>query len=741
MNIHNKTIRCYKEAEEMSLLFLEEKPTIGAFDTETNGLNIGICQPFMFQFGWLSNDSENIHAYVVELDKMFKTDAQKIIQLWHECAKYLTYYFAHNVKFDLHMLRNFGTPYTHDNLSDTQFLIRFAHDNIHTTEGGPPLSLKDYTQKYIDGDARYHEKLIKKERSDIAKHFNQVLKLKLKGEIPPEKFKAKSYTMKVLNEILEDCIADEDSLKEYSIYDKYIEWRDELPEFIKHKVTSSVSSDMIPYNILNRENMIKYAFKDIEYPLKIYKKLIPIIEARDNLNAFTFENKLIRPFYEMEAEGFQADLTYLILARERVKRYIKNKRLRLNRLAGEPIKVTQHKRIKELLKERFELVLESTDVTVLQKCLNENIPPDTKAFISIIVELRTLEKWYSVYITRYIQNLKEAPKLYTQINQVGAVTGRVSSDFQQFPKKPICGDNNVELFHPRKMIKVSEGGYNAIVYLDYSQIELRLQAFYTILVGNTDRNLCRAYMPYGCNNENGVQFDYRNPEHIKNWNTLWYLEEDKEVLWTPLDVHGATTEIATGLTPDHPDFKKLRTEIGKRVNFAKNYGAQFNKIKELFPNKSLEEVRKIDESYYIAFPGIKTYHDYCYKRSYNSSYTENLFGIKYYNVSGHKLINMLIQGSAAHFLKEKIIAVTNYLKEHNLKSKFQMTIHDELILLWHKVDSIQHILKLKNLMEDWTDTQVPIVVDIELSTTTWEAKKEVNSLNEIQKIISTGPIG
>ena len=47
--------------------------------------------------------------------------------------------------------------------------------------------------------------------------------------------------------------------------------------------------------------------------------------------------------------------------------------------------------------------------------------------------------------------------------------------------------------------------------------------------------------------------------------------------------YGVTTEKATGLTPDHPEFKTLRSKIGKPVNFAKNYGAQRQRIRQMFP--------------------------------------------------------------------------------------------------------------------------------------------------------------
>ena len=323
--------------------------------------------------------------------------------------------------------------------------------------------------------------------------------------------------------------------------------------------------------------------------------------------------------------------------------------------------------------------------------------------------------------------------MYTTIHQVGTVSGRVTSDFQQFPKDAIKTVDGEELFQPRKMVTTSEG-YDAIVYLDYSQIELRFQALYTILVGNPDLNLCRAYMPYQCVDSSGTEFDYSNPEHIKRWKEQWFYKEDTSKPWTPTDVHGATTKAAFDIDESHPDFHRLRY-VGKRVNFAKNYGAQYGKICQMFPEYDAERCRKIDSAYYTAFPGVKAYHAYCYDRQ-QYSYTTNLFGIKYYNVSGHKLINMLVQGSAAFYLKLKIIQLYNYSKEHHLKTRWQMQIHDELSWEHHEDDDPAEFFEFKRIMEDWDEALVPIVADMEVTTSTWAAKVEVETLDELREALN-----
>lgn len=145
----------------------------------------------------------------------------------------------------------------------------------------------------------------------------------------------------------------------------------------------------------------------------------------------------------------------------------------------------------------------------------------------------------------------------------------------------------------------------------------------------------------------------------------------------------------------------------------------------MFPEFDEEQIDKIDGAYYKAFPGVKEYHDYCYRLAQQQPYAQNLFGVKYYNVSGHNLINMLIQGTGAYFLKSKIVKVYNYLKEHHCKSTLQMQIHDELSFEWHKDDDISIFYDIKAIMEDWEDTLIPIVADMEITRTNWAEKVEV----------------
>lgn len=734
------TIQHTSDFEKLKKIVETVKPTVGAIDTETTGLHIINDKPFVIQFGFL--DISNMRGFTFAIDLENLPFADEVLSYWDSIAHNLKYYMGHNIKFDLHMLANIGHEYKDDNLTDTMFYIRYGHDALHPEEGGPPLGLKEYATRYIDRNAKLHEKRLDREKTDQAKIFNNKLKSMLNQSNAklPKGCDAKSFTLKVVNDMFKDCIFEISDLPE-DIKEVYLEWLHSLPLYLQHKVHSIVESEMIRYDHLDRDNLLKYAHYDIIYTLEIFASLAHIIENRKQETAIMIENKCLLPWYEMERHGFKADVEYLEESRIKLKAYIKEQRKKLYKLAKEEFAVGQHQAIKRIFENVFGLKVASTGNEALNTLKTKLDTNDKKLgtleFIDLLQELRTLEKWYAVYILRFQKDLKNNDRLYASINQVGAVSGRVTSDFQQFPKKAIKTKDGEELFHPRKIVKTD----TALVYLDYSQIELRFQALYTVLLGQPDFNMCRAYMPYECftfldyDNQKHI-FDPNNPLDIKYYNQYnWYHNEDHKQ-WTPVDVHGATTTAATGKHPGDPDWDILRRDVGKRVNFAKNYGAELPRIKQMFPDKSHEECVRINDAYYKAFPGIKVYHQYCAERASLYSHTTNLFNIRYYNVSGHKLKNLLIQGSAAFFLKLKIIELYNYCKQNNIKTKFQMQIHDELSWEYDPADSPEIFFKFKEIMEDWKNAKVPIIADMEATVSTWADKVEIETLEELKEVLN-----
>lgn len=724
------------------------KPDIIAIDTEANGLNIGVSIPFLFQAGF--DKGETTYTYTVDLETYPELGKQTILATL-ELAEKSEYLIGHNIKFDMHMLANIGIYYKGNNLVDTMACIRLAHDALTQPNGGPPMGLKAYATAYINRGAKIHEHALDLEKTHLSKLYNIRLISAMK-HFPNPPAGCKTWTKGAVEALLKDVMSTIETLPTKEMQDVYIKWYEHLPSEIRERMTKSfVVSDDIPYNMLTRESVVSYGHMDIFYTLAVYRKTIPVIKIRKNMEAFRIEQEVIEPLFQMERTGFKVNKEYVLESKAKMRAYIFKQREKLYKAAGQKLSTSQSKEVLRLLNKRFGLAITSTGANVLDQIISDlkhdKTNPAALEFMKLVQELRTLEKWYAVYLLRFINEMRASDRVYTQIYQVGTVTGRVTSDFQQFPKAGIKSQDGEELFNPRKMVLCDKSaGFVGLAYLDYSQIELRLQALYTILVGNPDLNLCRAYMPYKCYKsieagdnlgDGPTAFNYENPTHIAHaydWN--WVREED-HTPWTPTDVHAATTSIAFPDLDIHSDeFKKLRGKIGKRVNFAKNYGAAFNRIKQMFPNYDDETIHRIDDAYYLAFPGVKAYHTYCYELSKQSAFATNLFGVKYYGLTGHKLINTLIQGSGAYFLKLKEIEIYKYLRDNNCKSRFQMNIHDEVSFEIYAGE--EHILfDIKKIMETFDESFVPIVADLEISTTTWAEKEDAGDLEDVKRLLYT----
>jgi DNA polymerase-1 len=497
-----------------------------------------------------------------------------------------------------------------------------------------------------------------------------------------------------------------------------------LSQELQDEITRVYEETLDPENYANYDRAVvkQYGHYDIVYTMEAFLLTQPIVLARGQERTLKMEEELIMPLYRMEAWGFAFNKQYTLDAEKRVREYILERRQQFYKIMGEEARTNQHSLILNKLRE-LGLNIHSTGSEILDNVKTDD--PYIKKFIKVIQDLRTLEKWYSTYIIKWLEDEVDG-RVYTQINQAGTVSGRVTSNFQQFPKKPIKDDDGNEVFHPRRMIKVTGGDYNRMLYLDYSQIELRFQAIYTLLVSGGDTNLCRAYMPFRCVRDIGygdmMEFDYK--KDLKDFRKYdWYLAEDLTKKWESIDLHTRTTLTAyPHLSITDPRFQERRSE-GKRANFAINYGAYINKlVSQLHYDKKTATL--LYNSYYTAFPKVKEYRNYVQQMIDHQGYVENLFGRRYYGASGHHCANYLVQGSAADFMKLKIIAVDKLIMEKDFHSRFQMNIHDELSFELSKQDNDYIIELLRQEMENLPGTLVPIVADKELTYETWADKED-----------------
>lgn len=694
IEIINKTIRNFSDLAEVVKIVLSTPFTVMALDTETNGLNIKFCTPFLVQFGFVTPDFKYIYTFAIDLERSPKELISATKKLYIIMVNKAEILLGHNLLFDLHMSHNGDWPLPpFTKCADTTIYIRLAHDAIPTDKGGPPLDLKSYAARFLDNRARVFENKLKEEIKRKRQSITKRLLERLKPIPILEELRVTGTERRWTKAMVEDYIGDKTN----------------DPELLPYPINAIISQayqeyeEAEDYSKLNRENIIDYAHYDIVYTLMIHIANYKIIAEREQLPVLQRERNAMEGFYEMEAAGHRFDLQYATKAKEDVRNYILELRQELNQLTGQTITVNQHKKLKEVFLDDYDIELTKSDKFHLTGVIiHELTTKDAKRLAEIIIELRSVEKWYSTYLCKWINQVKKhgGNHVYPTYNVAGAVTGRVSSDFQQFPEDPLKKKDGTILFHPRKCFLPPEG--KKLYYLDYNAMELRIQALYTYLVSGGDLNLLRAYVPHKCVLKDGKH----------------YLEESPETEWKRTDIHGATAKKAFDITEDDPDWHNKRN-VGKRGNFAIIYGASADKIAESL-RLSKKQGLDIYNAFFAVFPGVRDYGEYIRRHIYNKGYVENLFGRRYYNINAHSGKNYAIQGSCADYTKELIPMLVELFRNRN--AKLVLYVHDEFGF-YIDDDEVDDLLpKVKSIMES-LDAYVPMVVEIKYTDTNWFEKR------------------
>jgi len=675
---------------------IQNKPEISAIDTETDGLNIHYAKPFLIQFGFLSSDMSKIYTYAYDIElgsePLARVVNKTILYLVNNTKKVL----GHNITYDLHMIRNAKWEQVDfKKCSDTTSYIRLAHDAIPTVKGGPPLGLKDYAARFIDPNARFFENNLRTE-------------MKLKRQLITKELLGILRQHPILDELR---ITGTERTWTKEMIEKYIKNKlnvpEDLPEPINRIIIDAYKKydEVTNYRLLDRKNVTEYAHYDIVFTLKIHVRNYDIIIERNQLSILERENEAIEGFYLMEQAGQRYDLKYALESKNRVRNYILQLREELNTLANQKLTANQHKLIKELFKEDHDIELECSDKFHLTNViLHETPTEDAKRLAEIIIELRSLEKWYTTYIIKWINEIQKygGEYVYPTYNQAGAVTGRVSSAFQQFPRDSMKTKEGIELYHPRKMFLAPEG--KKIYYLDYNAMELRVQALYTYLVSGGDTNLLRAYVPHKC---------------IKK-EDKWYLEEEPNTPWKKTDVHGLTAKLAFNITEDNEHWDHFRN-IGKRGNFAIIYGIKADGLADDLRLTKAQGL-SIYNAFFKAYSGIRDYANYIKHHINYHGYVENLFGRRYYKIDPHSGKNYAIQGTCADYTKLLIPKLVELFRKSN--SVLMLYVHDEFGFYIDDNEVEVMLPKIKAIMES-LDAYVPMVVEIKCTETNWEEKHDI----------------
>jgi DNA polymerase-1 len=264
--------------------------------------------------------------------------------------------------------------------------------------------------------------------------------------------------------------------------------------------------------------------------------------------------------------------------------------------------------------------------------------------VDLVLEQRELSKIKSTYVDALPAAINpKTNRVHTSYSQIGAVTGRLSSNNPNLQNIPIRTETGRRV---RNGFIADRG--NCLLSVDYSQIELRIVAHMA--------------------QDEGMLAAFRAGE----------------------DIHSTTAGAIYGVDPEAVT-KEMRRHA-KAINFGLIYGMSAFGLKNS-TGITLAEAENFVKAYFEKFPGVKSYLDGIRKQAASRGYVETLLGRRRYfpalqaktnpqlkNREEREAINAPIQGTAADIMKIAMLKIPPALRQARLTGKMLLQVHDELVL-------------------------------------------------------------
>ncbi len=392
------------------------------------------------------------------------------------------------------------------------------------------------------------------------------------------------------------------------------------------------------------------------------------------------EISVIQVISEMEKNGIKVDLKKLKVLSKDVTERIGEIEKKIHDFAGSDFNVNSSQQLSEILFEKLKISaqgIKKTPKGVLSTAAPElEKIKDRSPIIIFILRYRELEKLRNTYIDALPKLVDEDGRIHTKFDQLGTVTGRISSSDPNLQNIPIRSEEGEEI---RKAF-VPEEKFNLFSF-DYSQIDLRAMA------------------------------------HISGDKTMVQAFQDGE------DIHNKTAMEIFGVKEKDVDVRMRR--MAKTINFGVIYGMSSFGLSER-AGVSRTEAKDFIERYFKRFSGVAEYIEMSKKNAIKKGYVETIFGRKRYiqelqsrnwqiKASGERMaINMPIQGTSADIVKMAMRDVWEWLKKEKLTGDIKMLlqVHDELLFEIKKDVDDKKIEKIKEIMESVTELKVPLIVGV-----------------------------
>lgn len=342
--------------------------------------------------------------------------------------------------------------------------------------------------------------------------------------------------------------------------------------------------------------------------------------------------------------------------------------------------------------EKEQNALDDEALILLREHCEKNRPELVRLF-DLVQEYRRWGKIKSTYIDGYLKYVNTATgRIHPDLLPLATETGRFASKNPNCQNMPRAGADDIGV---RNFITAPEG--KILLSLDFSQIELRVGAFYC-----KDEKMLETYRSGG-------------------------------------DIHAQTTSVIYKIPLEQakdknvPEYKERRT-IAKNCNFGTFFGLFPKGLQKTLKFKagldvSLNECESIIRNLKAGYPRLSRWQEETKKRAEFRKYTETWLGRRRslpgitsrdWNVKSFAqrvAMNTPIQGTAADILKLALGRIVRGLPERPWLCPL-LQIHDELVFELPENHLKEAVIFIKNCMETrpFDAFSVPIVAEASAGT-------------------------
>jgi DNA polymerase-1 len=389
------------------------------------------------------------------------------------------------------------------------------------------------------------------------------------------------------------------------------------------------------------------------------------------------EMPLVAVLADMEWHGVLIDRELLAEIGRGFARELAALEVAIHRAAGGDFNINSTPQLRTVLFQKLQLPVvkrtktgPSTDFEVLEQLagMGHEVP-------RLLIEYRELAKLKSNYVDALPGYLHPATgRIHTSFNQVGASTGRLSSNDPNLQNIPIRTERGEAI----RRAFIAAPGWQFVV-ADYSQIELRLLAHLS-----EDAAFLAAFRRGG-------------------------------------DIHRQTAAVIFGV--DEAAVTADMRARAKTINFATIYGqGPFALSRQL--GITQDEAREFIRQYFARFAGVRAWLDRTVADARAKGYVETLFGRRRYvpelkdrnfntRAFGERTAtNSPLQGSAADLIKIAMVRIHERLAREGLAARLLLQVHDELVLEAPAGEVERATSLVKREMEGAAELRVPLVVSV-----------------------------